>query len=118
MLVFFRFIGVFTLSYSTIIQQNDSGIVLLVTVKDQETNLPKDISSATNILILLKTGNNPKSSLAASFVTDGSDGKVQYTIQDGDLSISGNWLIQVSYMLSGKQRYTSEDVFVVSPNLT
>ncbi len=103
--------------YSTIIQQDDVGVSLLITVIDGNTGQPKDISAATNIMVLLRRGHNSTKHFTGNFVTDGTDGQVFYTTQPGDLDDSGNWFIQVTYLFGGKQRYTSEDVFVVASNL-
>lgn len=55
---------------------------------------------------------------SASFVTDGSDGQLQYTVQDGDLDESGLWAIQAEIVDSEGNTFHSDiKTFQVDENI-
>ena len=64
------------------IREGDWGTILRVTIKENGSAV--DVSSATvKNIILTPPGNGVEIVKAASFTTDGSDGKIQYTIEQG-----------------------------------
>ena len=83
------------------IHVGDVGTQLVVTVKDNTTVV--DIASATAKYITLKRPDGTSLQKNTSFVTDGTDGQMQYTTVSGDLSICGSWKMQ------GKVEITSGD---------
>lgn len=55
---------------------------------------------------------------AASYVTDGSDGQIQYVTVDGDLDENGGWKVQIAVSFaSGALLYTEIGKFKVGANL-
>lgn len=82
------------------IHVDDIGTIFEVTIIDPETDREMDISDATETLIyLLKPAvdnDTPPVRLdkTASFVTDGTNGKIQYATIAGDLDLDGTYKIQ------------------------
>lgn len=102
---------------STVIQKNDEGVAFLVQVNDQDGNAI-NLSSASSINILFEKPDKTFVSKTASFVTDGTDGQIEYISITGDLNMVGRWQIQASYIKSSNLKYTSKDTFIVDSNLT
>lgn len=73
------------------LRQGDYGVIVRLTV--QEGGSPVDVSTATNSII----AERPKGAarvFAASFLTDGTDGIIEYTLLDGDLNEAGPWRVR------------------------
>jgi hypothetical protein len=73
----------------------DYGGVLRITVK--EDGAVKDISGFTTAkqLRLIKPDRTTETTVTATFTTDGTDGKLQYTIPSGFLTHKGHYRVQV-----------------------
>ena len=107
------------------IHVGDIGTVFEVTLKD-EGNSPEivDISTATVKELIFRAPNGTVTTHAAAFTTDGTDGKLQYTtISASDLSISGDWRIQVHIVLGSASPHDAEwhsdiDNFACHENLS
>lgn len=54
---------------------------------------PVDISAATTKTIVLKDKEGALVTADATFLTDGTDGKMYYDTVEGDLAIAGTWKI-------------------------
>ena len=85
------------MSYVEEIHVGDVGTIIRVTVQDIDgsgVSSALDVSGDTVKIIL---GKPDGSSLerAASFVTDGTDGLVQYVTQAGEIDMQGTWSLQV-----------------------
>jgi len=63
------------------------------TVVDQD-NAIVDLSTADTISLIFKKPNGSKDTKVASMVTDGTDGKMEYTTAVTDLDAAGLWKIQ------------------------
>ncbi|HMU74537.1 MAG TPA: hypothetical protein PKD69_02095 [Elusimicrobiota bacterium] len=74
------------------IHKGDIGTVFTVTVK--EGSVVVDLSSSTAKQIKFRKRSGSILTKTASFVTDGTDGKIKYTTIAGDLDESGPWSIQ------------------------
>jgi len=71
-----------------------------------------DISSYTTKTITLRDPNGINTrSYAASFVSTGSDGKLQFTPVDGDINVPGNWEGQVLLVKTSVRTLTQ--VFII-----
>ncbi len=71
------------------IHLNDIGTIFRMTLLDGTT--PVNISNATTKQLIFKKPSSVVVTQTAVFYTDGSDGIIQYTIVDGDLSETGEW---------------------------
>ena len=52
---------------------------------------PVDISAATTLELRLELPDASVVHKTAGFTTDGTDGKVRYVVQSGDLDMGGSW---------------------------
>lgn len=98
-------------------QLNDVGIVFELTVKD-EGAFVVDLSSATTIELIFRDPDGTSVTQTATFTTDGSDGKIQYTTLAGDLDVVGLWSWQGHVVIGTSDWRTSSNEFRVLPNLT
>lgn len=101
----------------TDIHIGDIGTSFRVTVVDQNAAVV-DISSATTKQLLFKLPNGTVLTKTASFVTDGTDGKMEYVTAEDDLSAKGNWSLQGYVVLSGGEWHTDIAEFKVHRNLS
>jgi hypothetical protein len=74
------------------IHVGDVGTVITTTVKDGTTVV--NVSAAT-VTFCFKKPTGVVVEKAATFVTDGSDGQVQYTTESGFLDTAGTWQMQL-----------------------
>ena len=85
---------------------------------DPHTETPLDVSSATVMDIFLLDPNGVKSSaLTGSFVTDGTDGLVEYITTQLTLNLAGPWQGQLQITLASGRKNTSKISFSVSEPL-
>lgn len=71
------------------------GIVVTLTLNDIDTSTAADISGYTTRTVKLKPPSGVVKEKTASFVTDGSDGEIKFTIESGDIDAAGRWRLQV-----------------------
>ena len=97
------------------IHQNDIGTNFTVTMKDGSAVV--DISSATtkNIIFTKPGGTNVTKTM--SFVTDGSNGQLVYSIESGVLDTVGQWQYQIYLVFSSGSFYSDIGEFIVHRNL-
>jgi hypothetical protein len=98
------------------IHVNDIGTVFEVTILKDDVAL--DISGFTDYDIKFKPPlGGDLMTVDAVYVTDGTDGKLQYTTVDGDLSVKGVWKVQ-GFVTSPVGSWHSEiEEFTVYKNL-
>ena len=93
----------------------DVGTIFEITVLDGTT--PLDISAATEMKIFLRRPSDTVVSDDATHTTDGTDGKMEYTSQSGDVDEPGLWRIQGKIIIPEGTFYTDIDQFVVEASL-
>lgn len=98
------------------IHVDDVGIVFTITIKN-ENNVVVDLSAATTKEFHFQKPDGSMLIRSGSFVTDGTDGGLQYMTQAGDLDQSGNWKYQIYLVISANVSYTDISKFKVFPNL-
>ena len=98
------------------LRYNDIGSVIRLTVKDDGSVV--DVSSATTRQISFQKPDGTVVVKTASLYTDGSDGIVQYTTQDGDLNQIGSWMGQVYIVFANGSWHTDTFEFVVAEVLS
>lgn len=101
---------------STEIQQNDVGIVFIVTIVDQNSQ-PLNVSSASLIEFIFQKPDNTLLTVGGDIATDGSDGKIKYTTTTGILDISGTWRYQTHIEIGTLSLYSTIAKFKVIKNL-
>jgi hypothetical protein len=98
------------------IHVGDIGTQFRVTVQDCNSTAI-NISDATETYIIFKKPDGSTVTKTATFLTDGSDGKIRYTAASGDLDTVGSWKIQ-SYIVTPSGSWHSEfETFKVLRNL-
>lgn len=74
------------------VTEGDYGWVGRITIVQDGT--AQDISTYTTLQYLLTSPSKVETTKTASFDTDGSDGVLAYTFQDGDIDEEGRWLVR------------------------
>jgi hypothetical protein len=97
------------------IHVNDIGNTFTITLKDGTAVV--DISTATTKSIIFGKPDGTTLTKTAGFVTDGSDGKINYSSVSGDLNIPGIWSIQAHVVLSSGNWKTDIAHFDVHDNI-
>lgn len=104
-------------SEHAVFRLNDIGTLLQITIIDAQTNLPRDISSAIVLKLLLMKPSGALLEKAAEFVTDGTDGKIKYILVSGDLNEAGPWQIQGYIEIGSDELHSEIEEFTVEGNL-
>jgi len=100
------------------IHVDDIGTKVLVTVKDDTAAV--DVSGATAggaKQIIIKKPTKDTMTKTAVFNSDGTDGKIYYTIVSGDFDEAGTYKIQGKVVISDGTFYTDIQSFKVHRNL-
>ena len=98
------------------IHKGDIGTQFTVTVQDGTTVV--DISTASTKQLIFKKPGGTILTKSTSFVTEGTDGKMQYVSVDGDLSDDGVWKMQGKVIIGGNTFSTDITSFKVYRNLS
>lgn len=88
----------------------DVGTAIEVTITNARTDTAIDVSTATVKQIVLCRPNGTLTYHDADFVTDGTDGKILYQLEDGDLDVVGLWTISAHWEMPDGSMWTSEPV--------
>lgn len=97
-------------------QQYSTGLNLRVQVIDNSGN-PLDISAATALKLRLGLPDGTSEDRVAQFLTDGSDGLLQYQTLFGDLAQTGLYSIQAEIITPSGMFPTSKGFFNVLDNV-
>jgi hypothetical protein len=97
------------------VQQGDT-LKITVTLIDCATNLAIDVSSASDLKIILRT-DGVRIEKTAAFLTDGTDGKITVTLDAGEISPAGRWNVQGQVTIGSLLYHSSVTQFVVGANL-
>jgi hypothetical protein len=90
------------------IHEGDTGTELNATVVDQ-FGTPVNVSTATVLNVYFQRPNGTRFTRTAVFETGGADGRIQYTLQAGDIDMDGTWVRQWHVeMPAGK--WTSDEI--------
>jgi hypothetical protein len=105
------------------IQQDDIGTVFEATILDKGVVLP--IGAATSIVFIFAKptlkppveGDVTRLVKTATFVTNGTDGKIKYTTIAGDLDRPGTWKVQAIVTLPTGNWHSKVREFTVNKNI-
>lgn len=97
------------------IRVGDVGTSLQVTVQDGKSIV--DLSASVIKQIIFKKPDGSTVAKNASFVTDGTDGKIKYTFAASDLSMPGEWLYQAYVTFAASSWKSDIGQFQVYDNL-
>ena len=97
-------------------QAGSVGVTLTITIK--ENGQAVDISSATALVIKFdKPYGNGIFTKDAEFVTNGTDGKIKYVMEEGVLDEPGEWKVQALITLPAGIVPSNIGIFNVMENL-
>ena len=84
-----------------------------------EDGVAVDVSAATTKQIKFKRPDGTSFTKTASFLTDGTDGRLLYVTVNGDLNMAGNWKLQ-GYVagVGGFTGHSDEYTFHVAGNIS
>ena len=88
-------------------RDNDIGVTIRLTVKDDADQSVIDVSGASTKQILFVDPAGVKSTETAAFSTDGTNGQIEYVSTDGDFSVIGTWKAQAK-IVTGLGTYRSK----------
>lgn len=94
---------------------NDVGNTLVGTVLDNGAVV--DISTASNLYMVLKKPDQTTETKTAGFYSDGTDGKMSYVVASGDLDQAGNYKIQGKVEINSSTFYSNISTFKVYCNI-
>lgn len=97
------------------IHVGDIGTSFQVTVNDQSGIV--DLSNVDNMYILFRKPDDSFKQVVPNLLTDGTDGKIQYVTQAGDLDQFGTWQIQARVVFGTDVYSTDIQRFKVLRNL-
>lgn len=90
------------------IVKNDYGQVAKITFVDVDTDAAADISGYSSTIQMIFTDpSGNETTKTAAFDSDGSDGIIKYTIDDGLLDEAGTWRVR-GKVASGTAELTTE----------
>ena len=92
---------------TTYLRVGDYGATFEDTILDN--GVAEDISTATTLQFIFEKPDGTLATKTGSFTTDGTDGKMQYTIESGLLDSAGVWQYQ-TYVVTLTRVWKSEIV--------
>jgi DUF4097 and DUF4098 domain-containing protein YvlB len=95
----------------------DVGTRFLFTIQDCDDVNPLDVSTASSIEIIFKKPDSSTLTVTATFLTDGTDGKVYYDTVAGDIDQVGRWQVQGKVTFPTGVFYSDIHKFQVYANL-
>lgn len=98
------------------IRLGDYGTAIRATITDQYGTVI-DISAATTKQIIFRLPDRSLLPKAASFYTDGTDGKLYYTLASGDINQVGRWEFEAYIVNPSGEWHSSSDDFIVKHSL-
>ena len=97
-------------------QVGDVGVAIIIAVVTPDGD-PVDVSAAASKKIRLGYPGGVSKDFDAGFDSDGTDGKISYTTQSGDLDEAGEYSLQGIIVLGGTTKYTSVSTLQVRENI-
>ena len=97
------------------VQINTVGFAINVQILTNFKSMP--LANATTKTLFLKKPSGAVIQKPLSFLTDGSDGKLIYYTESGDLDQSGDWELQAKIINPSGTWFTDTVIFTVLPNL-
>lgn len=98
------------------IHVGDIGTLFISTIYNQDETI-QNLSSATELTINFYTPSRETKEREAELYTDGTDGKIVYTLADGDMDEAGLWSYQAIIEFSAGRWSTNIEKFTIYPNI-
>lgn len=96
------------------IRNEDAGVQIIVTLYNPDGEIV-DVSSSSAIAFKFEKPDGSILETTGSLYSDGTDGKVDYTTQTGDIDQVGIWKYQVYVTLGGGILHTRKEKIRVEP---
>lgn len=101
------------MSFQNIVK-DDFGQIAKVTIIDVDTGDAADVSSYSSLLQMIFTKpDGTEVTKTAGFTTDGTDGAIQYTVEDGLIDAAGKWKVRGRVQGASSKLTSVEHVFTV-----
>lgn len=99
--------------------KDDWGNVIELVVRDRSTSRPLDISDVDNLWMWFQPPSGAANAFekTAAFSTDGTDGRMRYVWEEGDLSEVGQWNTQGFLEDASGEWHTDIEIFQVGENV-
>jgi hypothetical protein len=97
------------------IHAGDIGTRFEITVL--ENGAAMDLSTSSSVQFSFRKPDQTIATRTASFITDGTDGKVKYITQEGDLDQKGAWRLQVHVVFTDTRWHSNIQNFTVYENI-
>ena len=100
------------------LRQGDYGYIITMTVKNS-SGVVEDLTGITGVTFEVATIDDLRNIISsAAVVSSAEDGEVQYTVQDGDFDIVGNYVGVLKVAYTGKILTTKDFNITVKRKLT
>lgn len=100
-----------------VMQLNGGGVAITLPIVDQDGNIIDVSSATTKTIYLRKPDGTTILTKTATFVTDGTDGEIQYVTVKDEIDTVGVWKVQGYVVLSNLDDHTVVSQFRVLKNL-
>ncbi len=98
-------------------QVDDVGVVFLITILDENTGNPVNLSTATGLTIKFQYPDGTSVDKTGTLYSGGADGKLYYTSIANDLSQAGQYFIQGEATIGGATKNSEQGRFYVNANI-
>lgn len=95
---------------------SDIGTQIRVTLTDENGD-PVNVSSATEMVIIIQDPEGVSVEKEAGFYTDGTEGVIVYAIEETDFAVAGKYKIQARVVLPTGTWWSTIGSFKVADNL-
>lgn len=100
------------------IQQGVIGVIIRRTVREAQTGVVIDLSTASNFVFVLKNPRGVVTTKAGALTSSGTDGSVDWTTTAAtDFGEAGRWMQQLEYTKAGGTYKSRPEILMVEPNL-
>ena len=104
-------------------QEGDVGTNIILTIVDQQTLVPINLTQATGLQIIAQLPDGTQATWTANLWTNGADGNIYYTTKaagmstPADINQSGYWVLQGVATVAGGQKTSHSRTMRVFPNV-
>ena len=99
----------------TNIVNGDYGQVITLTVLDTDTDTAEDISGFTTLQMVFRDPSYNETTVTAAFDSDGTDGKIKYTIAESLIDEVGWWAVRARLTTATQELTSIWSRFEVQP---
>jgi len=100
------------------IHVGDIGTEFIITIFNQQSEIQNLSFDVVSLTINFKTPSREVKTKDAELYTDGTDGRIMYVLEDGDMDEAGLWSYQCVIEFVSGIWYTNVEKFTVYPNIS